>query len=86
MTLVITALLFLVLATASFAVQRTSHRAERPGKWSRTGLLGIGTISTLAMATLMYAGQATIAFLMLAVWLPGMVTGVLLERATYRRR
>src|SRR6478672_10041742 len=43
---------FVLIALAAFAVQRTSHRAEKPRKWIRNGLLGIGTISTAVMALL----------------------------------
>ena len=83
--LLISILAFLVLAAGSFAVQRTSRTAEKPGKWSRNGLLGIGTISTLIMAGLVAGQQATLAFLMLAVWLPAMVAGIIIERITYNR-
>jgi hypothetical protein len=75
---------FLVLAGGSFVVQRTSRSAEKPGKWSRNGLLGIGTISTLLMAGLVAGGYATQGFLLLAVWLPAMVAGILIERITYK--
>jgi hypothetical protein len=77
-------LVFVVLAAGSFAVQRTSRSAEKPGRWSRNGLLGIGTISTLVMAGLVAGGQGAIGFLMLAVWLPAMIAGILIERFTYK--
>jgi hypothetical protein len=77
-------LAFIVFAAGSFLVQRTSRRAEKPGRWSRNGLLGIGTISTLLMAGLVAGGQPTLAFVMLAVWLPAMVAGILIERITFK--
>jgi hypothetical protein len=78
------ALTLLVLAAASFAVQRTSRRAEKPGRWSRNGLLGIGTLSTMIMAGTIAAGQGEIGYAMLLAWLPGMFAGILMERITYR--
>ncbi|MEO7522193.1 MAG: hypothetical protein ABIW79_10280 [Gemmatimonas sp.] len=77
-------LVFVVFAGGSFAVQRTSRTAEKPGRWSRNGLLGIGTISTLLMVGLVAGGWSTLGFLMLAVWLPAMVAGILVERITYK--
>ena len=75
---------FVAFGGASFAVQRTSRRAEKPGRWSRNGLLGIGTISMVVMAGLIAIGQGTAAFLLLGVWFPGIVAGILIERVTYR--
>ena len=77
-------LTLMVLAAASFVVQRTSRTAERPGRWSRNGLLGIGTISTMVMAGTIAAGKGELGYAMLIAWLPGMFAGILLERITYR--
>ena len=79
------ALTLLVLAAASFAVQRTSRRAEKPGRWSRNGLLGIATISTMLMAGTIAAGKGEVGYAMLIAWLPGMFAGILIERITHRR-
>ena len=77
-------LTLLVLAAASFVVQRTSRTAEKPGRWSRNGLLGIGTISTMVMAGTIAAGQGEVGYAMLIAWLPGMFAGIIIERLTYR--
>lgn len=79
-------LMVLLLAGASFAVQRTSRAAEKPGKWSRNGLLGLATISMMVMTGLVYGERGTEAFLMLAVWLPATFAGILVERASYRAK
>ena len=78
------AVTLLVLSGASFAVQRTSRTAEKPGRWSRNGLLGIGTISTLVMAGTIAGGRGEIGYAMLIAWLPAMFAGILIERITYR--
>jgi hypothetical protein len=82
--LVTIVLTLVVLAGASFMVQRTSRVAEKPGRWSRNGLLGIGTISTMVMAGTIAAGKGEIGYAMLVAWLPGMFAGILIERITYR--
>jgi hypothetical protein len=78
------AITLLALAGASFAIQRTSRRAEKPGRWSRNGLLGIATLSTMVMAGTIAAGKGEIGYSMLIAWLPGMFAGILVERITYR--
>ena len=70
---------FVVIAVSSYFVRRTAQQAEKPGKWSRNGLLGIGTISTAVMA-LLIGMRNPAAFAILAVWMPAMITGILVER------
>ena len=82
--LVTIVLTVLVLGVASFAIQRTSRQAEKPGRWSRNGLLGVGTISTMVMAGTIAAGQGEVGYAMLIAWLPGMFAGILIERITYK--
>jgi hypothetical protein len=82
--LVTIVLTVLVLGVASFAIQRTSRQAEKPGRWSRNGLLGIGTLSTLVMAGTIAAGRGEVGYAMLIAWLPGMFAGILIERIMYK--
>ncbi len=76
---------FALIAVAAFTVQRTSHGAEKPRKWVRNGLLGIGTISTAVMALLIGLRNPN-AFAILAAWMPAMIAGILVERWQARRR
>jgi len=77
-------LTLVVLAIATYTVQRTSRNAEKPGRWSRNGLLGIGTLSTLVMAGTIAGGKGELGYAMLIAWLPGVFAGILIERITYR--
>ena len=76
---------FVVFVIAAFVVQRTSRQAANPRKWTRNGLLGIATISTAVMATLIKLKNPA-AFSLLGAWLPGMMVGILAERWEYGRR